>query len=264
MGGYERDPGAVGAGRRARRTSRRSCCPRTGSASTRSLGNSIRRVPAMETAGVRKLFNGPEAFTPDGEFILGESDVPRLLGGRRLLRARPGRRRRDRLADGRMDRQRRAQPRPLAHGHPPLRRASTAARPTRWRAPSRSTPPTTTSTTRTTSARPGGRCGSRRPTRGWPSWAPRSARSRAGSGPTGSSRTPPRATSRCDRAAGRAALVAGHRRRGMATRERAGAVRRELVRQVRGARAGRAGAAAAAVRQRCRPRASARSPTRRC
>ncbi|HUZ84038.1 MAG TPA: FAD-dependent oxidoreductase [Gaiellales bacterium] len=40
------------------------------------LRNSIRRVPAMETAEVRKLYNGPEAFTPDGEFILGESHVP--------------------------------------------------------------------------------------------------------------------------------------------------------------------------------------------
>ncbi len=30
----------------------------------------------METAEVKKLYNGPEAFTPDGEFILGESDVP--------------------------------------------------------------------------------------------------------------------------------------------------------------------------------------------
>jgi glycine cleavage system aminomethyltransferase T/glycine/D-amino acid oxidase-like deaminating enzyme len=40
------------------------------------LSNSVERVPAMETAEVRKLFNGPEAFTPDGEFILGESDVP--------------------------------------------------------------------------------------------------------------------------------------------------------------------------------------------
>src|SRR3954467_15954439 len=40
------------------------------------LGNSIKRVPTMEQAEVRKLFNGPEAFTPDGEFILGESDVP--------------------------------------------------------------------------------------------------------------------------------------------------------------------------------------------
>ncbi len=40
------------------------------------LRNSIMRVPAMESAEVKKLYNGPEAFTPDGEFILGESEVP--------------------------------------------------------------------------------------------------------------------------------------------------------------------------------------------
>jgi glycine cleavage system aminomethyltransferase T/glycine/D-amino acid oxidase-like deaminating enzyme len=38
--------------------------------------NSIERVPIMETQPVKKFFNGPEAFTPDAEFILGESDVP--------------------------------------------------------------------------------------------------------------------------------------------------------------------------------------------
>ena len=32
-------------------------------------------VPAMAGAEVVKMINGPEAFTPDGEFILGESDV---------------------------------------------------------------------------------------------------------------------------------------------------------------------------------------------
>jgi glycine cleavage system aminomethyltransferase T/glycine/D-amino acid oxidase-like deaminating enzyme len=32
-------------------------------------------VPAMQTAEVVTMINGPEAFTPDGEFILGESDV---------------------------------------------------------------------------------------------------------------------------------------------------------------------------------------------
>ncbi len=32
-------------------------------------------VPAMADAQVVKLINGPEAFTPDGEFILGESEV---------------------------------------------------------------------------------------------------------------------------------------------------------------------------------------------
>jgi glycine cleavage system aminomethyltransferase T/glycine/D-amino acid oxidase-like deaminating enzyme len=32
-------------------------------------------VPAMANAEIVKMINGPEAFTPDGEFILGESDV---------------------------------------------------------------------------------------------------------------------------------------------------------------------------------------------
>jgi glycine cleavage system T protein len=37
--------------------------------------NSRRRVPAMEEIRVTKLINGPEAFTPDNEFCLGESEV---------------------------------------------------------------------------------------------------------------------------------------------------------------------------------------------
>jgi 4-methylaminobutanoate oxidase (formaldehyde-forming) len=37
--------------------------------------NSRRRVPAMEEIKVTKLINGPEAFTPDNEFCLGESEV---------------------------------------------------------------------------------------------------------------------------------------------------------------------------------------------
>jgi glycine cleavage system aminomethyltransferase T/glycine/D-amino acid oxidase-like deaminating enzyme len=37
--------------------------------------NSKRRVPAMDDIKVTKLINGPEAFTPDGEFCLGESAV---------------------------------------------------------------------------------------------------------------------------------------------------------------------------------------------
>ena len=35
----------------------------------------VRRVPAMHDAGIRQLINGPEGFTPDNEFILGESTV---------------------------------------------------------------------------------------------------------------------------------------------------------------------------------------------
>jgi len=39
------------------------------------MENAIVRVPSLEGAEVVKLINGPEAFTPDGEFILGESEV---------------------------------------------------------------------------------------------------------------------------------------------------------------------------------------------
>ncbi len=37
--------------------------------------NAVKRVPALETGEVVRLINGPEAFTPDNEFILGESTV---------------------------------------------------------------------------------------------------------------------------------------------------------------------------------------------
>jgi 4-methylaminobutanoate oxidase (formaldehyde-forming) len=39
------------------------------------LENAVRRVPVLEEMEVVKLINGPEAFTPDGEFILGPTDV---------------------------------------------------------------------------------------------------------------------------------------------------------------------------------------------
>jgi glycine cleavage system aminomethyltransferase T len=40
------------------------------------MTGAVTRVPAIEHAEVKRFFNGPEAFTPDGEFILGESEVP--------------------------------------------------------------------------------------------------------------------------------------------------------------------------------------------
>jgi len=39
------------------------------------MAGAIRRVPAIADAGVNRMINGPEAFTPDNEFILGESEV---------------------------------------------------------------------------------------------------------------------------------------------------------------------------------------------
>ena len=39
------------------------------------LENAVRRVPQLEEMEVVRLINGPEAFTPDGEFILGPTGV---------------------------------------------------------------------------------------------------------------------------------------------------------------------------------------------
>ncbi len=35
------------------------------------MTQAIARVPALETVGVKQMINGPESFTPDGNFILG-------------------------------------------------------------------------------------------------------------------------------------------------------------------------------------------------
>ena len=43
------------------------------------VGYARLRVPAMEDVRVTRLINGPEAFTPDGEFCLGETEVRGLF-----------------------------------------------------------------------------------------------------------------------------------------------------------------------------------------
>jgi 4-methylaminobutanoate oxidase (formaldehyde-forming) len=37
------------------------------------MQQALARVPALETAGIKQFINGPESFTPDGNFILGEA-----------------------------------------------------------------------------------------------------------------------------------------------------------------------------------------------
>ena len=42
------------------------------------MREAIARVPALETAGIKQLINGPESFTPDGNWMIGEA--PELAG----------------------------------------------------------------------------------------------------------------------------------------------------------------------------------------
>ncbi|HMC39625.1 MAG TPA: FAD-dependent oxidoreductase [Acidimicrobiales bacterium] len=37
------------------------------------MESALHRIPALHDAGIRKFYNGPESFTPDNQFILGES-----------------------------------------------------------------------------------------------------------------------------------------------------------------------------------------------
>ena len=46
------------------------------------MGQAIARVPALEKAGVKQMINGPESFTPDGNFILGDgAGCPNMFVG---------------------------------------------------------------------------------------------------------------------------------------------------------------------------------------
>ena len=129
------------------------------------MDGAVRRVPAIADAGVNRMINGPEAFTPDNEFILGESDVRGFfvaagfcahgIAGAGGI----GRQMASWIVDGepeldlwKMD---------IRRFGPAYRSQALHPRADR----PRSTRPTTTSTTRTRSARPAVRCGPRRRTR---------------------------------------------------------------------------------------------------
>ena len=86
------------------------------------MKNAIHRTPCLETAQIKMLLNGPESFTGDGNFILGEAPE---VGGYFVCAgfnsagiansggAGP--------ADRRVDRRRRGAARPLGRRHPALR-----------------------------------------------------------------------------------------------------------------------------------------------
>jgi len=205
MGGYERRSGRG----RSMSISWTASHPTSTGGSWRRTGpgrgnrqNSSRRVPRWR-GQVTRLINGPEAFTPDNEFCLGESDVRGFFvaagfcahglagaGGigkvmaEWILAGEPS------LDVWEMDIRRFG-----AHYRSPrytLARAKEVYETyydIRYPGHER---------------QPDARCGRRARTPGTPHTAPRSARSPAGSASTGTSRTPGRATSRCVPGGGRA------------------------------------------------------------
>jgi glycine cleavage system aminomethyltransferase T/glycine/D-amino acid oxidase-like deaminating enzyme len=78
MGGYERNPAAWSLDGIPRDFNGKLLPPDWPRFDEISAG-AVRRVPAMHEAGITRLINGPEGFTPDNEFILGESTVRGLF-----------------------------------------------------------------------------------------------------------------------------------------------------------------------------------------
>jgi glycine cleavage system aminomethyltransferase T/glycine/D-amino acid oxidase-like deaminating enzyme len=74
MGGYERDPAPWGLDGIPPDFNGKLLAPDMARFEP-IIAGAIRRVPAIEDARVSRVINGPEAFTPDNEFILGESEV---------------------------------------------------------------------------------------------------------------------------------------------------------------------------------------------
>jgi glycine cleavage system T protein len=73
-GGYEREPEPFGL-KGIPRDFKYQLLPPDWDRFAPLMENSIKRVPAVETAEIIQLLNGPEGFTPDGEFLLGPTSV---------------------------------------------------------------------------------------------------------------------------------------------------------------------------------------------
>ena len=133
------------------------------------MTNAIHRTPCLETAEIKMLLNGPESFTPDGNFILGEAPelrnyfvcagfnsagIANCGGAGRLIA--------EWIVGGEPPH------RPVGRRHPPLRRRSPATA-RRWpSAPARRWACTTRCAGRARSWRRRGRCAPRRSTTCWP------------------------------------------------------------------------------------------------
>lgn len=73
-GGYERDPIPFGLNG-IPRDFKYQLLPPDWDRFSSLMENSIRRVPSVENAEIIQLLNGPEGFTPDGEFLMGPTVV---------------------------------------------------------------------------------------------------------------------------------------------------------------------------------------------
>ncbi len=226
--------------------------------------NSKRRVPAMDRDHRHQADQRPRGVHARQRVLPRRDRGRRLLRLRRLLRPRSGRGRRDRQSRRRVDRRGRAEPRPLAHGHPPLRRPVPLPRlhPRADQGDLRDLLRHPLSPPRAA----GGAAAADLPGQRLAPRARRRLRREVGLGASQLVRAQRRRRGRGAAAAwlGGAALVAGDRRRAPRHPRGGRALRRVLLRQARDRGAGSGVLPRTPLRQPGRPRGRARSPTPRC
>jgi 4-methylaminobutanoate oxidase (formaldehyde-forming) len=86
------------------------------------MSSAVHRLPVLAETGVRKFYNGPESFTPDNQFLLGE--VPGVAGffvGAGFNSVGIASAGGSGASAGRVDRRGRADERPHCRRHPPVR-----------------------------------------------------------------------------------------------------------------------------------------------
>ncbi len=197
------------------------------------LNAAIKRVPALADAGIQLFFNGPESFTPDDRYYIGESPgSARPVRGHRFQFGGHRGQRRCGQGGGAMDPRPPGAHGPVRCGHPPGHAVPGAIDVICTIARSRLWASCTRCTGRTTSTRPRAARGARPCTTVWSRPVPAWARRQAGSGPTGlprQARSPATPIRTGGRTGSRPAPVNAERR---ASRR---AVRSMLFRQVSGA-----------------------------
>ena len=209
---------------------------------------------------VTQLINGPEAFTPDNEFCLGETEVAGLRGcgfcAHGLAGAGGiGKVMAEWIVEG--------EPASTSGTWTSAASARTTA-PRATRSPARENYETYYDIRypRPRAVGRAARCGRRRPTGGTGARRGLRREVRLGAGQLVRGERGGRRRGAAPTRLGRPALVAGDRRRAPRPGRRVGAVRRVVVRQDRGRRARRAGIPRAAVRQRVAARSAAITYTR--
>ena len=121
VGGYERNPDPWHVSDPIPRDFNHRLLPEKWERFESIADGAFRLIPPLQTTEINRFINGPEAFTPDDDFILGETEVRGFFVAAGFCAHGVTGAAGDRALDGGVDRRGRALDGPVEDGHPALR-----------------------------------------------------------------------------------------------------------------------------------------------